>query len=211
MGVVDTSQLLSLPPPPAPDIRTYYGLYSRDIWPLCDFKVLPDDVFAVPLANGDIALELSDGHEPSFDVIGAVEGFCFEPPHGFPKFVIPSHFFYPPSHSFPTASFPFFPRWIKVSGVRDPLFAAALDAGNGVYNLMALQAQNVLPRRRFFVEHAECLRPSAGMLTSLETNPNATAVEIPPLTIPVRFEAAIQAGHGRYIPLTTMCSATEMR
>ena len=82
MGVVDTSQLLSLPPPPAPDIRTYYGLYSRDIWPLCDFKVLPDDVFAVPLANGDIALELSDGHEPSFDVIGAVEGFCFEPPHG---------------------------------------------------------------------------------------------------------------------------------
>ena len=37
------------------------------------------------------------------------------------------------------------------------------------------------------------------MLTSLETLPEATPVDIPPLDNCVSFEAAIRSGHGKYV------------
>ena len=47
---------------------------------------------AVPL-NGNVALQLSNGQELTFDVFGAVAEYCFKPPPGFPMSVPPSLFY----------------------------------------------------------------------------------------------------------------------
>ena len=81
----------------------------------------------------------------------------------------------------------------------DDLFASALEAHRTIFDFMAMRATNVLAAPRFMVEHLECFRPSATMLTSVETVPDAVATDIPPLENIELFEAAINAGHGKYI------------
>lgn len=48
--------------------------------PLADFKTLPEDLLAVPLPNGDIALRYPDGQEASFNVIGVIVGCTLDMP-----------------------------------------------------------------------------------------------------------------------------------
>lgn len=69
----------------AAHIGPYYSAYSQEIVPLCDFKSLPDDLSAVPQANGDIVLRYSNGQEATFDVIGVIIGSCLEAPTAFAK------------------------------------------------------------------------------------------------------------------------------
>lgn len=62
-----------------------------------------------------------------------------------------------------------------------------------IYNSMAAGVPLSLPPRpRFF-------RPTATMLTDLETAPAATATDIPPLENHSPFAAAIRHGHGRFL------------
>ena len=70
--------------------------------------------------------------------------------------------------------FPFFRWWVKIVAT-DDLFASALEARRTVCDFMAMQATNFLAAPRFLVER----------LLPLEK------VEL--------FEAAIDAGHGKYI------------
>ena len=81
----------------------------------------------------------------------------------------------------------------------EDLFASALEARRTVFDFMAMRATNVLAPPRFLVERLECFRPSATMLTSVETVPDAIATDIPPLENVELFEAAIDASHGKYI------------
>jgi hypothetical protein len=74
-----------------------------------------------------------------------------------------------------------------------------VEASNVLYNFMALRASNVLPRSQFFAGESECFRPSATMLTTLDVFPEATSTEIPPLENVVAYEAALRAGHGKYV------------
>lgn len=97
------------------------------------------------------------------------------------------------------SKFPFFLRWIKVLAIDDPYFVAAVEAKNLMCNFLALHAGNVLPPPKFMAENFVCIRPSATMLTSLATVPDATPVEFPPLDENDVFEAAVRAGHGRYV------------
>lgn len=81
----------------------------------------------------------------------------------------------------------------------EPSFAAALDASQVLYNFLALRATDVLPPPQFLAGGSRCFRPSASMLTSVDTAPTVTAVEVPPLYDQKPFEAALRAGHGKYI------------
>lgn len=143
-------------------------------------------------------LKLPGGQEASFDVIAFVVSSCLQSPPGFPKYVsvtLQPQF----SHVFIRAKFPFFRRWIKISAFDEPAFAAAIDASKVLYKFLALRAPNVRPPPQFFASGSDCFRPSAAMLTSLETLPEATPVDIPPLENQASFEAAIRAGHGKYV------------
>jgi hypothetical protein len=97
------------------------------------------------------------------------------------------------------SKFPYFRRWIKISAIDEPFFAAAVEASKVLYNFMALRATNVLPRPQFLAGESECFRPSATMLTSIEMYPEATPTEIPPLEDNATYEAAIRASHGKFI------------
>ncbi|KAF9779572.1 hypothetical protein BJ322DRAFT_1113370 [Thelephora terrestris] len=147
------------------DIGRCYATYVDELRPLSDFDGGPVGLTAATLSNGDVVLETSDHQEASFDVIGVVVGSCLEAPPGFSK-----------------TALPFFRRWVKVAAVGEPYFAAAIDATKVLYNFMALHSGDARPPPQFLVAGIECLRPSAVMLTSLETNPTAMAVEIPPLS-----------------------------
>lgn len=173
-------------------------MYSQDLRPLSDFTSVPDDLKAVLQSNGDIALRLPDGQEPLFDVIAVIIGSCLEAPPGFSKYVsVPLKWLTQLNH--PRAKFPFFRRWIKITAVDEPFFAAAVNASKTLYSFMATRADNVLPAPRFFTGGSECFRPSATMLTLLETLPEATPVDIPPLDNCASFEAAVRSGHGKYV------------
>ena len=95
--------------------------------------------------------------------------------------------------------FPYFRRWVKITAFGDPFWTTSLEASESLYNFMAENVQKVLPAQEFRTGEAKCLRPSAPMLTSLKIFPNATAVDFPPLENAAPFEAAIRAGHGKYI------------
>lgn len=86
-----------------------------------------------------------------------------------------------------------------MAAVDEPFFAAAIDASKVLFNFMALRVANVLRPPQFRAAGVECFRPSATMLTSVETVPDATPVEIPPLDNRSGFEAAVRASHGKYI------------
>lgn len=86
-----------------------------------------------------------------------------------------------------------------MAAVDEPFFAAANDASKVLFNFMALRVTNVLPPPRFRAAGVDCFRPSATMLTSLDTVPDAAPVDIPPLDNLSGFEAAIRAGHGKYV------------
>jgi hypothetical protein len=94
--------------------------------------------------------------------------------------------------------FPHFRRWIKVTAVDDPFFNAAIEASHVLYNFLALNGGDVLPQPSFRAEGMQCFRPSAPMLTSLETLPDATAVDMPALYDHQRISAALRAGHGKF-------------
>lgn len=85
-----------------------------------------------------------------------------------------------------------------LSAKDDPSFSDAIAAREVLYNLLALKAKDLRPRPSFQIGNLECLRPSAEMLTSLDVNPNAPEVDIPPFYDSRPFEAAVSQGHGRY-------------
>jgi len=86
-----------------------------------------------------------------------------------------------------------------VSAIDEPSFAAALDASQVLYNFLGLRATDVLPPPQFLAGGSQCFRPSASMLTSLDTTPNVTSVTVPPLYDQKPLEAALRAGHGKYV------------
>lgn len=184
-----------------PHIDPYYTAYADHLRPLASFSTVPDNLFAFHEPNGDISLRYSDSEEASFDVIGVIVGFHLDPPVGFPKCVLTSYqpFVRPSINLLYRPNFPFFRRWIKITGVDSPSFAEALKAHEILYHLLADKAIGALPPPRFLVGGTLCLRPSACMLTSLEISPNASPVEIPPSYDDTPYEAAIRAGHGKYI------------
>jgi hypothetical protein len=85
-----------------------------------------------------------------------------------------------------------------VTALGEPTFSAAIEATQVLYNFLALRATNVLPQQRFLSEAAQCFRPSATMLTSRETLPDAITVDVPPLYDLKPLEAATRSGHGKY-------------
>ena len=85
-----------------------------------------------------------------------------------------------------------------MSAVADPSFTDAMDARDVLYNLLALRARDMQPRRSFRVGNLESIRPSAEMLTSLDVNSSAVPVEIPPLYDAQAFETAVHHGHGKF-------------
>ena len=95
--------------------------------------------------------------------------------------------------------FPFFRRWIKVTATDDPAFASAVEARHIFFDFMAMRAANVQAMPLFSVERHECFRPSATMLTSAETDPDASVADIPPLENAQPFEAAVNAAHGKFL------------
>lgn len=95
--------------------------------------------------------------------------------------------------------YPHFRRWVKVTVIDEPMFSDTIEATRILYNFMAISAEDVLPQPEFFVGAARSFRPSASMLTSLETVPQATTVDIPPLYNHWALEAALQAGNGKYM------------
>jgi len=85
-----------------------------------------------------------------------------------------------------------------LSTTGDKSFAAAIEAREVLYNLLALKAKDMRPRCSFRVGNLECFRPSAEMLTSLDVNPHAVVVDIPPLYDVLPFETALHQGHGEF-------------
>lgn len=85
-----------------------------------------------------------------------------------------------------------------MSAVGDPSFIDAMDARDVLYNLLALRTRDMRPRPSFRVGNLDSIRPSAEMLTSLDVNPNATPVEIPPLYDAQPFETSLRQGHGKF-------------
>ena len=96
------------------------------------------------------------------------------------------------------SKFPFFLRWIKVTAADDASFLDAIDASRVLFNFMSSGVGEVLPAPQFKAAGSACFRPSATMLTLLETVPNAIAVDIPPLYNHIPFEAAVVASHGKH-------------
>ena len=58
----------------------------------------------------------------------------------------------------------------------EPLFSSAVEESQVLYNFLALHATDVLPQPSFLSGTSACFRPSATMLTSVETIPDATAI-----------------------------------
>jgi len=79
------------------------------------------------------------------------------------------------------------------------MFSAAVEASHVLYNYLAINAEDVQPQPEYLVGSMRCFRPSASMLTSLETVPGTTAAEIPPLYNHKTFEAALDGGNGKYV------------
>lgn len=77
--MVDASQ--------ASQITSYNYECADGLHPLADFTTLPEDLFAIPLANGDIALRYSGGEEAAFDVIGVIIGCTLESSPGHARYV----------------------------------------------------------------------------------------------------------------------------
>lgn len=73
-----------------------------------------------------------------------------------------------------------------------------MDARDVLYNLLALKASDMRPRRSFCVRNLESIHPSAEMLTSLDVNSNAAVVKIPPLYDAQPFETSLHQGHGKF-------------
>lgn len=93
---------------------------------------------------------------------------------------------------------PHFLRWIKLSASDDPNFTAAIVARDVLYNLLGLKAKDIHPLRSFHLGTVECFHPSTEMLTSVNVNPNAPVVDIPPFYDTQALEASIHQGHGEY-------------
>lgn len=72
----------------APQIALYNSDYSSILCPLANFKVLPENLFAIPLPNGDISLRYSDGQEAFFDVVGVIVATNLVAPVGLAKCVL---------------------------------------------------------------------------------------------------------------------------
>jgi hypothetical protein len=85
-----------------------------------------------------------------------------------------------------------------LAAVDEPFFADAVDACQVLYNFLGMRASDVLPQPSFLAGPTRCFRPSATMLTSLETVPDAFAIDLPPLYDHKPLQAAIRAGHGKY-------------
>ena len=83
-----------------------------------------------------------------------------------------------------------------MSAPNDPTFDAAITAREVLYNLLALKAKDIKPRRSFRIGSFDSFRPAAEMLTFTEVNPNATAAKLPPFYNARPFELAISHGHG---------------
>src|ERR1700753_2222474 len=77
-------------------------------------------------------------------------------------------------------------------------FETAIDARDVLYNLLALKAKDIRPRRVFLVGNKESIRPSAEMLTAVDVNPAAPVVDIPPLYEQQPFETALRFGQGKF-------------
>jgi hypothetical protein len=86
-----------------------------------------------------------------------------------------------------------------LAAVDEPFFAEAVDACQVLYNFLGMRASDVVPQPQFLLGSSQCFRPSATMLTSLETVPGAVAIDVPPLYDHKPLQAAIRAGHGKYI------------
>ena len=80
----------------------------------------------------------------------------------------------------------------------DPHFSDATEAREVLYNLLALKAKDMQPRRSFRIGDMECFRPTAEMLMSLKVNPYATRADIPPFYDTELFETAVRQGHGEF-------------
>lgn len=87
---------------------------------------------------------------------------------------------------------------MKLTAIGDPTFETAIQARDVLYNFLALKTKDMRPRRSFRLGNHECLRPSAEMLTSLEVNPDAHIVDIPPLYDAQPFETAIRQSQGQF-------------
>lgn len=87
---------------------------------------------------------------------------------------------------------------MKITAIDEPKFAAAVRAADVLFKFLASHVADVLPPPLFRADDHPCLRPSANMLTSLETVPDATSVPIPPLYDRKPFDAAMRSGHGRF-------------
>ena len=85
-----------------------------------------------------------------------------------------------------------------LSAVDDPNFADAITTREILYNLLALKAKDIRPRPSFRIGVLDCFRPSAEMLTSVDINPNAPIVELPPFYDVRPFEDAVRQGHGQF-------------
>lgn len=97
------------------------------------------------------------------------------------------------------SSFPHFCRWVKITSTAEPFFSNAIEGSRVLYNFLAISADNVLPRPEFLAGTTRCFRPSAAMLTSLDTVLDAIAIKVPPLYIHEPLEAAIRGGNGKYV------------
>jgi len=87
-----------------------------------------------------------------------------------------------------------------VTAVSKPTFTAAMEASRVLYNFLSLGVVDTLPQLEYLAgPGVQSFCPSASMLTSLDTVPEATATEIPPLYNHGPLEAALRGGHGKYV------------
>ena len=88
---------------------------------------------------------------------------------------------------------------MKVAASDEPFFASCLDANKELYDRFKAEQTDVYDLPQYWLGKTECFRPSATMLTSIKTSPDATSADIPVLDNQASLMAAIRSGHGKFI------------